>query len=48
VRGAVSAWYAIYLDVPLPPRVFIAPVVATLLTAALGLIVVVRAQRQST
>jgi DMSO reductase family type II enzyme heme b subunit len=45
VRGAVSAWYAIYLDVPLPPRVFIAPVIATLLTAGLGLIVVARAQR---
>jgi hypothetical protein len=47
VRGSVSAWYAIYLDVPLPPRVFIAPVLATLLTAGLGLVVVVRAQRRS-
>ncbi len=48
VRGAVSAWYAVYLDVPLPPRVFIAPVVATLLTAGLGLVVVIQAQRRST
>jgi hypothetical protein len=48
VRGSVSAWYAIYLDVPLPPKVFIAPVVATLLTAGLGLIIVARAQRKST
>ncbi len=48
VRGSVSAWYAIYLDVPLPPKVFIAPVVATLLTAGLGLVIVVRAQRKST
>lgn len=48
VRGAVSAWYAIYLDVPLQPRVFIAPVLATLLTAGLGIVVVMLAQRQST
>jgi hypothetical protein len=45
VRGAVSAWYAIYLDVPAPPRVFIAPVVAVLITAGLGLAVVRRAQK---
>ena len=44
----MSAWYAIYLDVPLPPKVFIAPVVATLLTAGLGIIIVARAQRKST
>jgi DMSO reductase family type II enzyme heme b subunit len=45
VRGAVSAWYAVYLDVPAPPRVYIAPVVAVLLTAGLGLAVVRRAQK---
>src|SRR5574341_268838 len=44
VRGAVSAWYAIYLDVPAPPRVYIAPVVAVLVTAGLGIAVVRRAQ----
>ncbi len=45
VRGAVSAWYAVYLDVPAPPRVYVAPVVAALLTAGLGLAVVRRAQK---
>ena len=45
VRGAVSAWYAIYLDVPAPPRVYIAPVVAVLLTAGLGIAIVKRAQK---
>ena len=46
VSGSVSAWYAIYLDVPTPPRVFIAPIVAVMLTAGLGLTIVWRAQRQ--
>ena len=46
VRGAVSAWYAIYLDVPAPPRVYVAPVVAVLLTAGLGLVVIRRAQQR--
>ncbi len=44
-RGAVSAWYAIYLDVPTPPGVYVVPVVAVLLTAGLGLVVVWRAQQ---
>jgi DMSO reductase family type II enzyme heme b subunit len=46
VRGAVSSWYAIYLDVPTPPRVYIAPIVSLLLTAALGVAVVWQAQRR--
>ena len=46
VRGAVSAWYAIYLDVPTPGRVYVQPVIAVLLTAGLGLFVVIRAQRR--
>ncbi len=46
VSGSVSAWYAIYLDVPTPPSVFVAPVVAALLTAGLGVLVVTRAQRR--
>jgi len=46
VRGAVSAWYAIYLDVPTPTRVYVMPVVAMLVTAGLGVLVVRRAQRQ--
>ncbi len=47
-RGSVSAWYSIYLDVPTPRRVFVAPVVATLLTAGLGMLVVWRAQQRQT
>jgi hypothetical protein len=46
-RGAVSAWYAIYLDVPTPPGVYVAPVVAVLLTAGLAFMVVWRAQKNS-
>ncbi|MBI4421794.1 MAG: hypothetical protein HY560_13305, partial [Gemmatimonadetes bacterium] len=45
-RGAVSAWYALYLDVPTPPTVYVAPVVAVLLTAGLGVMVVWRAQQR--
>jgi mono/diheme cytochrome c family protein len=45
VRGAVSAWYAIYLDVPTPARVYVMPVVAVLVTAGLGVLVIKRAQR---
>lgn len=44
VRSSVSAWYAIYLDVPTPSRVYIAPLVAVVLTAGLGLMAVWRAQ----
>jgi DMSO reductase family type II enzyme heme b subunit len=46
VRGSVSAWYAIYLDVPTPGRVFVQPVLAALLTAGLGVFVIIRAQRR--
>jgi len=46
-RNAVSAWYAIYLDVPTPTRVYVQPIVAGLLTAGLGLLVVFRAQRRA-
>jgi DMSO reductase family type II enzyme heme b subunit len=45
-RGSISAWYGVYFDVPTPPTVFIAPVVATVLTAGLGVLVVWRAQRR--
>ncbi len=45
-RGAVSAWYAIYLDLPTPPTVYVAPVVAVLLTAGLCFMVVWRAQQR--
>lgn len=43
-RRAISAWYAIYLDVPTPARVYVAPIVAGLLTVGLGIVVVLRAQ----
>jgi DMSO reductase family type II enzyme heme b subunit len=46
VRGSVSAWYAIYLDVPTPPRVFVAPIIAVVLTAGLGFAIVWQAQRR--
>jgi DMSO reductase family type II enzyme heme b subunit len=46
VRGAVSTWYAIHLDVPTPARVYAAPAATILLTAGLGALLVVRAQRR--
>jgi len=46
VRGAASSWFAVYLDVPTPPSVYLAPVVAMILTAGLGLMVVWRAQQR--
>jgi cbb3-type cytochrome c oxidase subunit III len=46
VRGAVSTWYAIHLDVPTPARVYAAPAVTVLLTAGLGMLLVTRAQRR--
>lgn len=44
-RGAVSSWYYLHLDRPVAATVYIVPILATLLTAALGLLVVARAQR---
>ena len=46
-RSSVSAWYAIYLDVPTPTRVYVQPIVAGLLTAGLGLFFVLSAQRRA-
>jgi len=46
VRGSMSAWYAVYLDIPTPSRVFVAPFVAVLITATIGLAIVWQAQRQ--
>jgi mono/diheme cytochrome c family protein len=46
VRGAVSSWFQIYLDVPTPTTAYVAPVVAMLLTAGLGVMIVFRAQRR--
>lgn len=46
MRGAVSTWYALYLDAPVPPRVYVAPLSAAVLTAGLGLFAVRSAQRR--
>jgi mono/diheme cytochrome c family protein len=46
VRGAVSAWYSIYLDVATPTRVYVAPGLTMLLTAGLGVMLVRQAQRR--
>ena len=46
-RGAISTWYFLYLDQPTTATVYVVPVLAMLLTAALGVVVVVRAQRRA-
>ena len=46
VRGAVSTWYAVHLDVPTPAVTYAAPIATVLLTAGLGMLLVVRAQRR--
>jgi DMSO reductase family type II enzyme heme b subunit len=46
MRSSVSTWYALYLDVPTPPRVFATPIVAMALTAGLGALAVRNAQRR--
>jgi hypothetical protein len=46
VRGAVSTWYMVYLDVPTPMRVFVAPIAMLALSAGLGMLLVTRAQRR--
>jgi DMSO reductase family type II enzyme heme b subunit len=46
-RMAISSWYFLALDQPTPPRVFVLPVVAAVLTLGMGLVVVRRAQRTS-
>ena len=45
-RMAVSTWYFLSLDTPTPPRVFISPVLAMVVTLGLGWTVVRRAQRR--
>jgi mono/diheme cytochrome c family protein len=46
VRGSVSTWYSIYLEVRVPVRVYIQPVLAGLLTLGLGMFAIYRAQRR--
>ena len=45
-RMAVSSWYFLSLDTPTPPRVFLSPVLAMVVTLGLGWMVVRRAQRR--
>lgn len=45
-RGALSTWFFVYLTEPTSGGVFATPLIATLLTAGLGLFVVGRAQRK--
>jgi len=46
-RVAVSTWYFLSLDTPTPPRVFISPILAMVVTLGLGWTVVRRAQRRA-
>jgi hypothetical protein len=46
-RMAVSTWYFLALDEPVPARVFISPVLAMVLTLGLGMLVVWRAQQKT-
>jgi DMSO reductase family type II enzyme heme b subunit len=45
-RGSISSWYFVHLEQPATASVFIVPIVAALVTAALGLLIVSRAQKQ--
>ncbi|MDX1622923.1 MAG: c-type cytochrome [Gemmatimonadota bacterium] len=45
-RAAIGTWYFLHLDEPSGGGVIVIPLIATLLTAALGVAVVVRAQRR--
>ena len=45
-RGAVSSWYFLFLEDATPATVYVAPALAMVLTAALGFLVVGRAQKR--
>lgn len=45
LRGSVSSWYYLWLDRPVAATVYVLPVVAALITALLGFLLVARAQR---
>ena len=45
-QGSVSTWYFVHLQERTPVTVFVAPALAMALTAGLGLLVVVRAQKR--
>ncbi|MGE5800749.1 MAG: hypothetical protein ACM358_00705, partial [Gemmatimonadota bacterium] len=46
-RMAISTWYFLALDEPVPASVFISPVLAMALTLGLGMLVVWRAQQKT-
>lgn len=45
-RGSISSWYFIHLDQPVTAAVFITPIIATVVTALFGILLVTRAQKQ--
>ena len=45
-QGSIGSWYFLYLDQPTASTVYVAPLIAMLLSAALGVVVVRRAQRR--
>lgn len=45
-RGSIGSWYFIYLERPVAAGVYIAPIIAAALTALLGIVIVLRAQKQ--
>ena len=45
-RGAVGSWYYLHLEQPVAAGVYIAPVIVAALTALLGIVVVLRAQKR--
>ena len=45
-RGSISSWYFLHLNEPATASVFITPVVAAAITALLGIVIVMRAQKQ--
>jgi hypothetical protein len=45
-RGALSTWYFVQLTQPVPATTYTTPLIATLLTAGVGVFAVGRAQRR--
>jgi DMSO reductase family type II enzyme heme b subunit len=46
-QGSISTWYFLVLDRPTSPAVVLAPLAATMLAAALGVVLVTRARRRA-
>jgi hypothetical protein len=45
-RGSLSTWYFVQLEEPVPATLYATPIIAVLLTAGLGILLVGRAQRR--